>query len=858
MELLSESHQVANQVSHLLEGPTRAVDSYQSALKTLDAFVVRHQSELGEDSIIASFFGEFIVRLKAATKSPETVTQEASALLLEFCAAMGSGVDSMEAVLTSSRSGEPLATPPERLNPSDEPDPRLGKIPVAVLVIEDDATFASKLATSIARYFQSDEHFQVQVILHVPMRGESGQISETQGAFRARLRRRLETLTKGQESGLVYLQAAIVDFSLTAMSPGPTPTSSLTGLDLAHTLHKRMPNLHISFLSGENLLQLVDRTGTHFGPAYWKHDSSSILELHKAIRRDLYEKLEAPYWEALRSFTERPLSTFHAMPLARARSLQNGSVLNDFREFFGQNYFDAETSATVEPLDSLLHPVGPIRRAEKKAASVFGAEKSFFVTNGTSTANKIVLQALLGRGDAVLLDRNCHVSHHYGVGLLGARPYYLEPYQLQQYGISGAIPLDNIEAALSAHLERFVGGLEANPLPRLLMLTNRTFDGVLTKPALIICKVRSFLERNGYAERLKDIVFFFDEAWFAYGRFHPFYVEFSALTVAKNLRRSDSYYAENLRVYVTQSTHKTLSAFRQGSMIHCSDPLFNRTGVEQKFNLSFRTHTTTSPHSGIIASLDVSSRQVSLEGTARVNRALYWAQCFRDDAASRPEEAALWKRDFLVLDEEDMIPDVHRRGLDPRAWDFRLDPTCITIHFSAGWSGSELKRRLLVEQDVQVNKHSENTILMMVTLGSNYSDIVAMKLALMRTSETLRARTGEGGGDWQEQATGYPLPRFSGFWKGEVEGKHPGLSHDIAFFVDNLAGWKTAWIDLRDGGGRISASYVSPYPPGYPVLVPGQEVDQSTVDYLLSLHSKEIHGLKGQEDRRFLEVFEVR
>lgn len=859
MDFFSLCHRTANVLSDLLQRPSTTLAwRCQEAHTLLAELVAEGNIDLAGDHLEDRFFSSFASTLVRGVDGAVDDEQSLLTLLLEFCGAMGSGPESMDGLLRSIEGGteQNLAPRPE-YRPSATTRPG---IPVTILIVEDDRTFAQHLARALADFFSNDDRFAVSVATHVPLRDADGRVNENQLQFLQRLRRRLELLSDEEDPPLTYLQAAIVDYALTSLPIGDGATSSLTGVEIAKTIRNLHPGTFITFLSGENVLSIVDRTGTDFGPTYWKHDDNSLAELSRAVRRNLQQKYETPFWNALRDFTTRPLSTFHAMPLARAKSLPGSSVLTDFRNFFGDNYFYAETSATGAPLDSLLHPTGSIRRAAIKAAATFGAAETYFVTNGTSTANKIVLQALVRRGDPVLLDRSCHVSHHYGLALLGARPYYLEPYQLTQYGIAGGIPVDHIESALQEHMERHSKGLEQHLLPRLLILTNRTFDGILTRPTRIFERVRALLRSRGCEERLGEMVFFFDEAWFAYGRFHPTFLPFSALEAAEDLRRDDAFYADHLRLYVTQSTHKTLSAFRQASMIHVSDPFFHRGIASERFDLAYRSHTTTSPHSGIIASLDVSSRQMNLEGCALVNRALYWSERFRTDAAE--PGAAPWRQRFRVLTEEEMVPAEIRSECDAAAndrdqWAFHLDPTCITVHFREGWHGAELKRRLLADHDVQINKHSENTILMMVTLGSTFSDLVAMKRALMKATEELEESARAGLGTWRESSVGYELPRFSGFWEGEVDGDRPGERHDIGFFSENLAGWDTAWVDLDSARGQVSVNYVAPYPPGYPILVPGQVVDGKTIEYLQSLHSREIHGLRSRGAATLLEVYKL-
>src|SRR4029453_1981782 len=114
----------------------------------------------------------------------------------------------------------------------------------------------------------------------------------------------------------------------------------------------------------------------------------------------------------------------------------------------GTNLFHAESSATSGGVDSLLEPTGNIKKAQEAMAPAFGAKRAYFATNGTSTSNKIVVQAICRPGDIVIVDRNCHKSHHYGLVLAGAQPYYVEAYPLERYSMYGGVPLLSIKGAL--------------------------------------------------------------------------------------------------------------------------------------------------------------------------------------------------------------------------------------------------------------------------------------------------------------------------------------------------------------------------------------------------------------------------
>ena len=142
-----------------------------------------------------------------------------------------------------------------------------------------------------------------------------------------------------------------------------------------------------------------------------------LLELHLAVLEGVQARYETPFFDNLKKYAQRPIGTFHALPIARGKSVFKSDWIRDMGEFYGINLFLAESSATTGGLDSMLEPTGNIKKAQEMAARAFGADHVFFVTNGTSTSNKMAVQALLAPGDIVIVDRNCHKSHHYGMVL---------------------------------------------------------------------------------------------------------------------------------------------------------------------------------------------------------------------------------------------------------------------------------------------------------------------------------------------------------------------------------------------------------------------------------------------------------
>ncbi|MGZ4049174.1 MAG: ornithine decarboxylase, partial [Bacteroidia bacterium] len=215
---------------------------------------------------------------------------------------------------------------------------------------------------------------------------------------------------------------------------------------LGKYIHQFRPELDIYYITDTSLTHLEDSTLKSFRRIFYRMED--VQELHLTIISGINERFETPFFTALTEYSKKPTSVFHAMPISRGNSVFKSRWISDFGEFYGRNVFLAETSATNGGLDSLLQPKGPLKKAQEKAAKAYGAEHTFFVTNGTSTANKIVQQALIRPGDVVLVDRDCHKSHHYGLVLAGAFPAYLDSYPIEEYSMYGAVPLRIIKERL--------------------------------------------------------------------------------------------------------------------------------------------------------------------------------------------------------------------------------------------------------------------------------------------------------------------------------------------------------------------------------------------------------------------------
>lgn len=698
------------------------------------------------------------------------------------------------------------------------------------------------------------------------------------------------------------VQAAIVrhDLPLRSRDPVPLMTALLGAEDDAGTvdcgrdaiecgewMRELRPHIDLYLLTDESIAADAEDEPDIYDRTFYR--LNDVTDLHSTVLAGIRKRFATPFFDALRAYAAEPVGQFHALPVARGASIFNSRSLQDMGEFYGRNIFMAETSSTSGGLDSLLDPHGTIRAAMDKAAVTWNADHTYFVTNGTSTANKIVVQALTRPGDIVLIDRNCHKSHHYGLVLAGAYPLYLDAYPLAPFAIYGAVSLRTVKKAL-LDLEA-AGQLHR---VRMLLLTNCTFDGIVYNPQRVMEEILAIKP---------DICFLWDEAWYAFATAVPWARQRTAMVAAErleNMLSSPQYAAEyrawratmagvdragwaehrllpdpdlsRVRVYATHSTHKSLSALRQSSMIHVRDQDFSARGRES-FGEAFLTHTSTSPNQQLLASLDLARRQVDIEGFQMVRRVYNMALVFRH----RVRKDRLIGKWFRILDEDDLVPDrfrsstvssyrqVRQGGLAEwnEAWrsdEFVLDPTRVTLFVGrTGMSGNDFREKVLMKRfGIQINKTSINSVLLIFTIGVTWSSVHYLLDALRRVATELDRTLHTAGTDdralQQRRIVEItedlsPLPDFSAFAAAFRPGETSPFGDMRSAFYAGYEESDKEHVLLGDAGRRVadgktlvSTTFVVPYPPGFPVLVPGQVISKEILYFLADLDVKEIHG----------------
>lgn len=301
------------------------------------------------------------------------------------------------------------------------------------------------------------------------------------------------------------------------------------------------------------------------------------------------EQLLPPYFRELKKYNDQGAYSWDAPGHMGGVAFLKHPVGMEFHRFFGENLLRSDLGISTSPLGSWLDHIGPPGESERNAARIFGADWTFYVLGGSSTSNQIVGHGVIAQDDIVLADANCHKSICHSLTVTGARPVYLKPTR-NGYGMIGLVPLKRFSPD-------FIRGLiDKSPLaagapvkePTYAVVTNSTYDGLCYDVNRVVTELSKSVPRVH-----------FDEAWYAYAKFHQIYRGRFAMDVPDEMPNRPA-------IFAVQSTHKMLAAFSMASMVHIK--LSPRAPLDfDQFNESFMMHGTTSPFYPLIASLDVAA-----------------------------------------------------------------------------------------------------------------------------------------------------------------------------------------------------------------------------------------------------------
>lgn len=592
------------------------------------------------------------------------------------------------------------------------------------------------------------------------------------------------------------------------------------------------------------------------------------------------DSLPPPFFRALTHYAADGSYSWHCPGHSGGVAFLKSPVGQMFHQFFGENMLRADVCNAVEELGQLLDHTGPVAASERNAARIFNCDHLYFVTNGTSTSNKIVWHSTVAPGDIVVVDRNCHKSVLHSIIMCGAIPVFLMPTR-NNFGIIGPIPKtefswESIQKKIAAN--PFI--TDKNAKPRVLTITQSTYDGILYN----VEEIKEMLD--GKIDTLH-----FDEAWLPHAAFHDFYGDYHAIG-------ADRPRCKESMVFSTQSTHKLLAGLSQASQILVQDS-DDRKLDRDVFNEAYLMHTSTSPQYAIIASCDVAAAMMEEPGgPALVEESIAEALDFRRAMRKVDEEWGegwwfkVWGPDDLSeegIEEREswmLKPGERWHGFGQLADGFNmLDPikaTIITPGLDVDGAFSEdigipaaIVTKYLAEHGVIVEKCGLYSFFIMFTIGITKGRWNTMVTELQQFKDDYD----------KNQPLWKVLPEFCQ--------KHPryervGLRdlcqqiHDVYRANDvarlttemylsamvpamrpadafaKMAHREIERVAIDDLEGRITAMLVTPYPPGIPLLIPGERFNKSIVNYLQFARAfnerfpgfeTDVHGLvKGEQD----------
>ena len=589
------------------------------------------------------------------------------------------------------------------------------------------------------------------------------------------------------------------------------------------------------------------------------------------------DSLSPPFFRALVHYANDGSYSWHCPGHSGGVAFLKSPVGQMFHQFFGENMLRADVCNAVEELGQLLDHTGPVAASERNAARIFNADHLFFVTNGTSTSNKMVWHATVAPGDIVVVDRNCHKSILHSIMMTGAIPVFLMPTR-NHYGIIGPIPLDEFRP------ENIRKKIEANPFardlktkPRILTITQSTYDGVIYNVEMI-------------KEVLGDSIdtLHFDEAWLPHAAFHDFYRNMHA--IGRDRPRS-----RDTMVFSTQSTHKLLAGLSQASQILVQEPQTTKFD-RHRFNEAYLMHTSTSPQYAIIASCDIAAAMMDAPGgTALVEESILEALDFRRAMRKVDEEYGdswwfkVWGPNGLCEEgiggREDWMlgGDERWHGFGRLARGFNmLDPIKATIitpgldvdgDFADTGIPASIVTKYLAEHGVIVEKTGLYSFFVMFTIGITKGRWNTLVTALQQFKDDYDRNKPL----WRvlpEFASKYPENESVGLRDlcEQIHGVYK--ANDIArlttemYLSDMVPAMKPAdayakmahreieRIGIDDLEGRITSILLTPYPPGIPLLIPGERFNRTIVQYLQFARDfnrrfpgfeTDIHGLVEEE-----------
>lgn len=640
-------------------------------------------------------------------------------------------------------------------------------------------------------------------------------------------------------------------------------------------------------------------------------DSSTFVggRVHTAMRIYL-ATLFGPLTTALANFNEVHEYSWHTPGHTGGTAFLKHPTGRAFYDFYGEHVFRTDLSISVGEIGSLLDHTGPIGESEKYISRIFGSHRSYTVTNGSSTSNRIIFMACVGRDQVVLCDRNCHKSIEHGLTMTGGIPHYLVPSR-NRYGLIGPIYPDKFAQASVRD------AVAANPLsknltdqqPVFVVVTNSTYDGLCYNTGRVLEEVGSWVDRVH-----------FDEAWYGYARFNPLYA--GRLAMHGPASEHDP---NGPTVFTTHSTHKLLAAFSQASYIHVRD---GRSSIPHaRFNESFMMHGSTSPFYPIIASNEVAASMMDgLGGVSLTRECIEEAIIFRQIVGRLHRDFSSKGSWFFRTWNAETVTDLNTGAkinfVDASPEWLAADANAWVLHPGDNWHGfgdledgycmlDPIKVSVLtpgVQDDGTLADHGFPATLLTAYMGargivvektSDFAVLFLFSIGITKAKwSTLITAFVDFKRDYDEDrplervmpelVASYP-DRYADLGlrglgdqmfaelKKTNQTQHlqraysslPDVRMSPADAYQQLLRVQVERVALPDLAGRVLATSVVPYPPGIPMLMPGEvagPADGPYVGYLKALQSwdhtfpgfgHDTHGVEVEDGEYYLQCLKL-
>lgn len=613
-------------------------------------------------------------------------------------------------------------------------------------------------------------------------------------------------------------------------------------------------------------------------------DTASFIggRLQASIERYLGELLP-PFAAALARYDREREYSWAAPGHQGGVAFLKSPVGRAFFDFYGENLFRTDMGIERGALGSLLGHTGPVGESERNIARIFGANRSYSVLNGTSASNRAIMSACVGDEEIALCDRNCHKSVEQSLVLTGGIPVFLMPTR-NRYGIIGPIPPQQLDP------EAIEKSIAANSLAKAAgrkhavysVLTNCTYDGMCYDANEVQTRLAKSVDR-----------IHFDEAWYGYARFNPMYRDRYAMRGSP-----DTHPQDGPTVFATHSTHKLLAALSQTSFIHIRD---GRGAIDHgRFNEAYCSQASTSPLYALIASNDVAAAM--MDGPAGESL----TQEVIDEAVACRLAVARIRQEFLAKKDWFFAPWNAEEVRDPKTGKnipfheasaelLATDPNCWVLHPGESWHGfdglpdgwcmldpikfgvvcpgmqangqlaekgipADIVTAYLGRHGIVPSRTTDHMVLFLFSMGVtkgkwgtllntlldfkvDYDRNAPLAEVVPQLVAAAPARyAGWGLKDLGDEMWKQLRKSKQGYWQAKAYATLPKPEMTPRRAFQRLMSGDVEKVSTDDMANRVVAVGVIPYPPGIPIVMPGENCGPADGPWLTYLRTLQEYG----------------